>query len=136
MSGPADPGRYRIASIIDFAASVVLAMLAFPFPIVRASVAPPVFVALILVAIVVVHVLYLSVTVSVWGRTPGMYLLELGMTSGRTSPARALAWGFGAVLEFVPRAVGIPVGGAVGGLASRISGLEPGSTAGSGGTLA
>ncbi|MHB9004119.1 MAG: RDD family protein [Coriobacteriia bacterium] len=136
VTGPADAGRYRAASIIDFAAAALLAMLVFPFPVVRATVATPVFVVLIIAAIVVAHIVYLSVVLSVWGRTPGMYLLDLGIAGGRIPPVRALAWGFGAVLEFLPRVAGVRPRGANGGLASRISGLELASTAGPGGTQA
>ncbi|PKQ30196.1 MAG: hypothetical protein CVT60_01505 [Actinobacteria bacterium HGW-Actinobacteria-10] len=132
VTGPADPGRYRAASIIDFAVAVLVAMLVFPFPIVRALVAPQVFIGLVLASIVVAHVVYVSVVLMLWRRTPGMYLLDLGIAGGGIAPIRALAWGVGAALEFWPQAVGMHPGGLSAGLPSRMSGLELGSADGNG----
>ena len=102
VSGPAAPGRIRLAIALDFVCGLVIAMLAFPFPIVRASVSVPSFVALVLGSIVAVHALYLMVAVSLLGRTPGMYLLDLGFDDGAPGLADSAKWALRVTLLFWP----------------------------------
>lgn len=126
ISGPAPPGRMRLAAGLDLAAAIVVAMLGFPFPIVRASVPVPVFVVLIVVAVVVVHFLYLTVTAPILGRTPGLYLTDLGFEGGAPGASRAWRWSAGIVLMFVPGILGMT--DLASGVPARMSGLVVGST--------
>jgi uncharacterized membrane protein len=88
-TGEAERGRVRIAWAIDFVVGVVIAMLGFPFPIVRASVSTLVFVLLILAAILLVTYLYITVVTKLLGRTVGMYFMDLGFEGGGPSIGRA-----------------------------------------------
>lgn len=129
VTGAADPGRYRLSAIVDFVAAALLAILAFPFPILRAVLPLPVFVASILLSVVVAHFLYLTATVMLWGRTPAMYLFDMGLSSGRASVLRAGRWAFGATLDFWPIVLSPRSREPRGRLAARMSGVELGSTA-------
>jgi hypothetical protein len=120
-TGEADRGRVRIAWAIDAASGAVIAMLGFPFPFVRASVPTPLFVALILAAIVLVGYLYVTVVAKLLGRTPGMYLMDLGFEGGGPSIGRAARWALGWLLGFGAHPTT--------GLATRLSGLAVMSTA-------
>ncbi len=131
--GPAEPSRARVAALIDFGAGVIAAVIAFPFPFARATLPLLVFVASILLSIVVVHVAYVALTLRIFGRTPGMFLLDLGPQSGpdqsRPSLARSLAWALGASIAFWPTV--FMVASAYdprGGTAARMSGIEIRST--------
>lgn len=128
--GPADDIRARNAALFDFVAALLLAMLAFPFPVMRALLPVPVFVASILVTVVVAHVLYLSVFSLAWGRTPAMYLLDLGLSEGRLSFSRAFVWASASSLAFWPQMVGLPSGDPGLGLATRLSGVKVVATRG------
>lgn len=130
VSGSADPKRYRTATGVDFVAATMIAMIAFPFPILRAMLAVPVFVASILLAIVVVHFAYVAAALMLWGRTPAMYLLDLGLRGGRPSISGAGLWALGALLDFWPTVLGVRSSESYERLADRISGLALGSTAG------
>lgn len=123
-AGPADPARSRSAAIIDFSGALLLAVLAFPFPIARAILPLPVFVAAILATIVVTHVLYLTLFALAWRRTPGMYLLELGL-AGKTPAFRdAFVWAACSSLAFWPLVFRSETGHPSRGLPARLSGLE------------
>ena len=126
VSGPAEARAARTATGLDLAAAVVLAMLGFPFPIVRASVSIPLFVGLVIIAVVIVYFLYLTVTAPLLGRTPGQYLADVGFEGGPPSAARAWRWALGTVLATPPGLLGI--GDLATGLPMRISGLVVGST--------
>jgi len=127
--GPAETSRVRVAALLDFGASFVVAVIAFPFPFARATLPLPIFVASILATIVVVHIAYCGLTLRVFGRTPGMFLLDLGPQLGRPALGRAMLWGVGESVAFWPT-----VFGAVGsfdpetGTPARMSGIEIGST--------
>jgi hypothetical protein len=54
-------------------------MIAWPFPLARAMMPWPVHVVSILAAILVVDALLRATSILVWGRTPFMYLLDLGL---------------------------------------------------------
>lgn len=128
-AGRPDPGRVRSAALVDAVAATVLAMIAFPFPIVRALVPVAVFVAGVLSSIVVVHVLFCALTLRFVGRTPGMFFLDLGPEGGVPSLGRAFAWGLGASAAFWPTVFG--AAGAydpVSGIPARMSGIETAST--------
>ncbi|MDZ4065035.1 MAG: hypothetical protein U1E22_10270 [Coriobacteriia bacterium] len=101
-TGPAQPGRVRSASVVDYAAAVVIGVIIFPFPIVRAYVSVWVFVVSILVVIGVAHALYIGLTSVLLGRTPGMYLFDLGFGGERPGAYRAMMWGFGSAVVFWP----------------------------------
>ncbi|MBA4370213.1 MAG: hypothetical protein C0418_01365 [Coriobacteriaceae bacterium] len=91
-AGTAERRSMRLAQLADFGAGAVLAMLAFPFPIVRASVPMPVFITLVLAALVSGWWLYTALTAVGLGRTPGMYLFDLGFAQGRPGVRRAAVW--------------------------------------------
>ena len=128
-TGPAQPARYRSAVLLDFVCALLLAMLAYPFPIMRATLPLPVFVMTILASIVVVHVLYEAVVVTIWGRSPAMYLLDLGVEGGRPGVGAAMAWGAGVALAFWPTVFKSRLGDPENGLAARLSGLVVRSSA-------
>jgi hypothetical protein len=67
----------RIQSAIDSGAALVLAMLAWPFPLARAMLPVAVNIASIIVFWQVIQVLYFVVTVGVWRQTGGMRLQGL-----------------------------------------------------------
>ncbi|MDP2182816.1 MAG: hypothetical protein Q8K99_09665 [Actinomycetota bacterium] len=115
-TGPARQGRVRSASAIDYAAAVVIGVIVFPFPIVRAYVPVWVFVVSILVVIGIAHALYVALTSVLLGRTPGMYLFDLGFDDERPGLFRALMWGFGSAVVFWPSLL-------VGGLAHPETGV-------------
>lgn len=127
--GSADKSRARTASLIDFAAAFVAAVIAFPFPFARAALPVPIFVGSILLSIVVVHVLYCWLTLGLLGRTPGMFLLDLGPGPKRPGLAAALVWALGSSIAFWPTALGFR--GAYDpetGPAARMSRIRIGST--------
>lgn len=136
VTGPAAASGALSAAWLDIAAGGLIAMLAFPFPLVRAAFVEalpqawlPPFIASVLAAFALGGAVYLAVTASVLGRTPGMHLLDLGFEGGRPPAGRAWAWALGWVLAsgaaVVFRALADPREGA----AARISGLRSGSTA-------
>lgn len=120
-TGPATPRRIRSAWAIDAVSGVVVAMLAFPFPVVRAAAPAAVFVLSILSSIIVIAWLYMSVMPRLFGRTPGMYLMDLGFEGGQPPLSRSWRWALGTLFT----AGGTPDTG----LASRMSGLVVMSTA-------
>ena len=120
-TGEAERGRVRIAWAIDFVGGVVIAMLGFPFPIVRASVSTLVLVLLILAAILLVTYLYITVVTKLLGRTVGMYFMDLGFEGGGPSIGRAARWALGWVVSLGSHPTG--------GLAAKLSGLAVMSTA-------
>lgn len=122
--GPAEPARSRLAAVVDFAGAFLLAVLAFPFPVARATLPLPVFVAAILATIVVTHVLYLTFFVLAWRRTPGMYLLELGLAGKTPRLADAFVWAASSSLAFWPQVFRSRAGHPSQGLPARLSGLE------------
>jgi len=129
VAGPAEPSRARVAALLDFGASFVVAVIAFPFPFARATLPLPIFVASILASIVVVHIAYCGLTLRIFGRTPGMYLLDLGPQLGRPSLGRAMLWGMGQSIAFWPTVFGAPTSfDPETGTSARMSGIEIGST--------
>lgn len=100
--GPATLDRIRYAQGIDAIAALIVAVLLFPFPTVRASVALPVFVASIIVTILVIYLLYLTLFLSVWGRTPGMYLMDLGIDPRPVGVVTSIKWALAMLAGFVP----------------------------------
>jgi len=129
ITGDAEPSRVRTAALLDAGAATMVAMIAFPFPIVRALFPVAVFVASILVSIVVAHVLYCALTMRFAGRTPGMFFLDLGPVGGAPALGRALLWGLGASVSFWPTVLGMRTAfDPETGTCARISGIEIGST--------
>lgn len=124
----ADPPRAVRAAVLDLLVSVAVGMLLWPFPLIRLTLGLPVtvHVALILAWILIVFVIYLTVTVAVWGRTPVMYLLDLGL-AGRPRPfgvPASLRWGLGWLLAVLPAMVGARgLADPSSGLPARFSGL-------------
>lgn len=116
ISGDASPARVRGAGLLDLLAATVVAMIVVPQPIVRATLIGPeasalgivLFVATLLIAILVVLAIYLAFSAVTWGRSPAMYLLDLGLES-ETKPTlgEALAWAAGWALGALPALVGV-----------------------------
>lgn len=121
--GPAAPGRARAAQLIDFGAAFIVAVVAFPFPFARAALPVPAFVGSIIGTIVVTHGLFVSATLVAWGRTPGMWLLDLAPAGERVRFGAAVRYGLGAVCALLPAAFGaVPLYDPVSGLPARFSG--------------
>lgn len=125
-AGEADGGRVRTAGLWDAVGALVLALLAWPFPVMRAVLPLWLHIPLVLFATLAVDFGVRAVSVSMWGRTPAMYFLDLGL-SGRKEKgvARSLRWAGGWTLALVPtlfgaRALVHPTHG----LPARLSGLE------------
>lgn len=124
-AGPAAAGRVRSAALVDGAAAFLLAVLAFPFPIARALLPLPVFVASIIGVIAVVHVAYVAITLMLWGRTPGMYLLDLGVSDARPAFPDAVRFAAGASCAFWPTVLRVETAfDAEDGWPARFSGLS------------
>ncbi len=122
-TGPAEPRRATAAAWIDWAAGAVTVALAFPFPIVRASVELPWFVTSVGIALFSGCALFMALTATLLGRTPGMYLLDLGLEGGRPDAAKALLWGF-ALATCLPASIGWgALAHPASGLPARLSGL-------------
>jgi hypothetical protein len=128
-AGPADPARVRRGLLADFVIAAVIALLLWPFPLIRLTlgIPVPIHVVLILVWMLIVAAVYMTAAVALWGRTPVMYLLDLGLM-GADRPfgfGRALRWGIGAAVAAVPAALGARrLGDATTGLPARLSGLR------------
>jgi hypothetical protein len=115
--------RARKASLVDSGLCVVVAMLAWPFPIARAMLPPLVNVVSILVWIGVVEVAYGTLVMARWGRGAGWYLFDLTSDSGRASFSAALRWGLGWAVASVGAVFSAKGVDPVGGLAARMSGV-------------
>lgn len=116
ITGPASIGRTRAAGLLDLLASAVIAMLVVPQPAVRAALmgegATPLsialFVGVMLLAVLGVLFIYLSVSAVYWGRSPAMYLLDLGLEApSKPTTGEALLWGLGWALAALPTLVGV-----------------------------
>lgn len=113
ITGQADPGRVRGAGLLDFLGAALIAMIAFPQPVVRAAISGAglpigVFVALIFVAIFVVQWFYLTLAALAWRRSVGMYLLDLGLDVPDRPPfVSAAGWALGWVVASLPALAGV-----------------------------
>jgi hypothetical protein len=132
--GRADAARVRLAGVLDLLVAVLVTMLLWPFPLLRLTLSLPwsVHAAAIVVGIVVVHEVYSAASVAVWGRTPVMYLLDLGL-AGRERPfglVRSWRWALGWTVAVVPGVLGVegPIDPDVG-LPARFSGLRTATVA-------
>lgn len=112
----------------DLAVAAVVAMLVWPFPLIRLTLGIPwsVHVPLILAWVLVVYAAYLATSVAIWGRTPVMYLTDLGL-AGVPRPfglGRSLRWALGLAVAVVPSLLGArSLADPRTGLAARASGL-------------
>jgi len=94
-AAPAAAAR-RSQSAIDCGAALVLAMLAWPFPLARAVLPPAAHVVSVLIFWYAVQIAYFTVTMALWGATAGTRLLGLvvvtpeGLTPGRR---QRVLWG-------------------------------------------
>jgi len=129
MSTPSPEPDYqarRLQSIIDSAASVVMAMLLWPFPIARVMLQPAVHVVAVLLVIVVVQFVYFAVASALWARTLGMRLAGLRLAAadggGGTRTAR-VRWGLVSA-AVAPWFVVAPRSAGVGGAPERWSGMR------------
>lgn len=113
VGGPAEPGRVRWAGLIDLGAALVVTMIVFPQPFVRAAITSAglpimLFIGSMLGAVVLAQLLYLAFSVVMWGRTLGMYLLDLGLAAESKPTLReALGFSAGWVLAGIPALLGI-----------------------------
>ena len=93
---PATPSQRRRQTAVDVGASLVLAMLAWPFPLARAALSILAHVVALLLFWQLVQIGYYGVTMAVWGQTAGTYLLGLAVrTEAGAGPDRiaAIRWG-------------------------------------------
>jgi uncharacterized RDD family membrane protein YckC len=90
-SGATPPTRKtrRAQTAIDSGATLIFTMLAWPFPLARASLTPAVNVLSVLVLWQLLQIAYFAVTMSVWGATGGTRVMGLRVvgTDG-TEPSR------------------------------------------------
>ncbi len=128
LTGPATPQRTRVAALLDFASAMLIAVLAFPFPFVRASWGVTGLMLGMFGAIAVMHVVYLEAVVTLWGRTPGMYLMDLGLDTDEIDATVRLRWSFGWALSALPSVAKPALADPVTGTAARLSGLPTRST--------
>jgi hypothetical protein len=131
-TGAADPAKVRLAGWLDGVAALVLTMIAWPFPVLRAAVPWSVHAPLVLVAILAADAGLRFASLLVWGRTPFMYLLDLGLEGGppRIHAKAAVRWSLGWTLSLVPSLLGArSLADPMSGLAARFSGLATRSTA-------
>jgi uncharacterized RDD family membrane protein YckC len=81
--------------LIDSGTALVIAMLAWPFPIARAYLPVPIIIVSVLVFWQLIQVLYHVITVGFWGATGGMRLLGMsleGRGGERASSSAARSW--------------------------------------------
>ena len=84
----------RAQAAIDSGVALVLAMLAWPFPLARAALPPAVHVVSLLVFWQLLQMAYFAVTMAVWGATAGTHLMGLRVVAdGGAAPSRGQrAW--------------------------------------------
>ena len=115
----------RAQAALDAAASLLIAILAWPFPLARATLSVPVHAVSILVVWWIVQIAYYTVTVGFWGQTGGMRLLGLGLAATAPRPVsgrqRAL---WGAMAGVAGFAVPFDAKGRVAAAIERRSGLR------------
>lgn len=116
IAGPADPVRVRIAGLLDALAAAIVAMLAVPQPFVRGAIMGDevtamgiaTFVLALFAAIFLVFGIYLAFSAVMWGRTPVMYLFDLGLdTPTKPTMREALTWSAAWVLATLPALIGV-----------------------------
>jgi hypothetical protein len=103
---PAGVSVRRKQTALDVGASLILAILVWPFPLARAMLTPLVHVISILVLWQIVQVGYFSISSAAWRKTPGMHLAGLVLKAADGSlPTRgqAVRWGLLAAVMAVPR---------------------------------
>lgn len=130
VEGPAASRRVLQAVWLDWIAGAFLALLAFPFPLVRQAAPVPVFVLAIVSAVFVGAFLYLALTAKLLGRTPGMYLLDLGFVGDAPGWTPVLLWAFMWAWVAPPALVARGLADGDAGPAARVSGLRVGAVAG------
>lgn len=136
VTGAAAPGSVRAAALIDLLAATIVSMLAYPQPAVRAAISGAglpiwVFVLSLLAVALVVFALYEFACAMIWGRSPGMYLMDVGLhPAGRLGAARAALWALGWLVAVLPALLGMAAAyGGDTGLPARFSGVSSRSTA-------
>ena len=108
VRGPALPGDTAKAGGMDAVVSLILTMLAWPFPVARATLPLGVHAAGIVGTLLLVDVAYHALAAKIWGRTLGMYYYDLGL-SGPERPfsfAASLAWAVGWTAALLPALLG------------------------------
>lgn len=131
LVGAADPRRVARAGRLDALVAFIVAMLAWPFPVLRASLPWSVHGPLILVGILVADWLIRCMALLAWGRTPMMYFLDLGLAKSgeRVAFGAAMLWSAGWTVALGPTLVGLArVSHPETGLPARLSGLVTRST--------
>lgn len=139
ITGPATAGRTRAAGMLDLLTATIIAMLVLPQPVVRAAVmgegatalSIAIFVSVMVLAVLLVLLVYLAVSAVYWGRSPAMYLLDLGLDApSKPTTGEALLWGLGWALAALPALTGArSVFDPESGLPARLSSLPTRSTA-------
>lgn len=131
ITGIASPSRVRASALIDLLAATIVAMLLYPQPAVRAVITGAglpiwVFLLTLLAAALAVFALFLLACALIWGRTPGMYLMDVGLDpAGRPPFVKALMWAIGWLVAVLPALLGVAaVFDGETGLPARLSGLR------------
>lgn len=116
VTGPASVGRSRAGGLLDLLAAVVVSMLIVPQPVVRGALMSGgatlasilLFIGSMLFAALVVLFGYLAFSAVTWGRTPSMYLLDLGLEApSKPTTREALLWALGWACAAVPALFGV-----------------------------
>lgn len=139
ITGEASPGRVRAAGILDFVSALFIAMIVMPQPVVRQAIMGPdvtllgiaVFVLVLIAGVLAMLWLYLAFSAVTWGRSPAMYLLDLGLDAP-TKPTigEAAGWATGWAVAAVPAICGLRgLYNGETGLPARFSGVPTRSTA-------
>lgn len=131
ITGPSTFSRVRGGALLDLLAATVAAMLLYPQPAARAAITGAglpiwVFLLSLLAAALVVFAVFLFGCALIWGRTPGMYLMDVGLDpAGRPAVGSALMWALGWLVAILPALFGArAVSDGETGLPARLSGLK------------
>ena len=106
--------QIRIQCAIDSGAALVLAMLAWPFPLARVLLPVAVNVASVLVFWQLVQIAYFAIALSLWGQTAGMRLMGLHLAcrdEAELSRGDRARWGARAGALAIPRLISPPKSG-------------------------
>ena len=126
MSGIVSRKSRRIQAGVDSGAALVLAMLAWPFPLARAMLPLPVNILSVLVFWQLVQVGYCAVAAAVWGGTAGTLVAGISLVAqdgAEITRANRAKWGALAGATALAHVVSPPTGGSPA-LAERVTGVR------------
>ena len=126
MSGIVSRKSRRIQAGVDSGAALVLAMLAWPFPLARAMLPLPVNILSVLVLWQLIQVGYCALAAGVWGRTAGTLVAGISLVAqdgAETTRADRAKWGALAGAAALAHVVSPPAEGSPA-LAERLTGVR------------